>query len=180
MDIFVKHNKCWYKVVDYASGKRWLVDYYGKPSIEYRDAMQGVVEADWADLDWNDTVIMDKDSKVGWLDREGVFHGGDYHYHEMMSEIIFGKSEYELEQMGYIKISGKDGIYSAHYDWKHLNYPPSNEQLEYLLTRTDVNQRDVIYALNKGDRPNFDEWYETDPFDLSSYKRVLSQYIRCK
>ncbi len=180
MQTFVKHNKCWYKVVNYASGRRWLVDFYGAPSVEYHEGMTCVRAENWADLDWTGTILMDENYKTGWLDRDGVFYGCDYHYHDALGKILFGKSERELEQMGYIKISGKDGMYCAHYDWKYINLMPSDAQLEYLLTRTDVNQRDVIYALNKGDRPNFDEWFETDPFDLTTYERVLGQWNKCR
>ena len=43
--------------------------------------------------------------KTGWLDRNGNFFGCDFMEHSTVAYYCFHKEEYELEDMGWVKIS---------------------------------------------------------------------------
>ena len=65
-----------------------------------------IVEAkDWKDLDWKGTDLFNDKYKTGWLNLKGDFFGCDYRHHDLQAELVHGKSEKELEEIGFIKLT---------------------------------------------------------------------------
>lgn len=54
----------------------------------------------------------------GWIDREGVFYGCNYHEHSICAARYFGYSEAAAESSGYIKIYLDKTM--AKYDPQHF------------------------------------------------------------
>ena len=115
-----------------------------------------IVEADGFEcLDWSNTEILNKNSRYGWLDRNGKFYGCDYRHHDMQANYIHKKSRRELERFGWILI-GKNFyeetgklIAMFYGDYKE-GVMPTDAQLEYLSRRSDVDSSFVIYAYKNG------------------------------
>jgi len=56
------------------------------------------------DLDWTKTNLVDKNSKSGWLDREGKFTGCQSRNHDIVADLVFNKTVTELEKAGWVRI----------------------------------------------------------------------------
>lgn len=62
-----------------------------------------IVEANgWDELDYR--YLLNNDSDLGWIAPGGQFYGCGYAEHSLIAELIFHKSERDLEEAGYIKI----------------------------------------------------------------------------
>ena len=48
--------------------------------------------------------LLNENSDLGWIDRNGNFYRCDYHDHSEVAEYVIGVSERELEEKGYIKV----------------------------------------------------------------------------
>lgn len=62
-----------------------------------------IIEAEnRADLDYS--LLIDPNSKYGWISPEGKFYGCDYAKHRDLAEWYFKKNERQLESEGWIKV----------------------------------------------------------------------------
>lgn len=109
-----------------------------------------VVEAkDWKDLDWKGTDIYNDKYKTGWLNLKGNFFGCDYRHHDLQAELVHGKSEKELEESGYIKLtynySLKPELVALLGSKDGRIIPPTNLQMAYLKDSEIVNMDEVKY-----------------------------------
>jgi len=97
------------------------------------------------ELDWNDTIILDKTLRTGWLSPEGKFFGCKEYQHGMQAKIIHNKDEFQLEQEGWIRINynfldnGEKKLVAGFASSDETIYP-TNEQLKYLLKNYNDNK----------------------------------------
>lgn len=59
------------------------------------------------ELDWNDTYLCEPNSDAGWLDRNGVFYGCPYEYHDDYCYLVLKKSTPEIESAGWVRVENK-------------------------------------------------------------------------
>lgn len=70
---------------------------------DYEDEQNEVVYADgWSELDHS--VLIDHDSRIGWLAPDGRFYGCGYMQHGNIADLVLHKSEIELEDEGWVKM----------------------------------------------------------------------------
>ena len=135
---FVKHNNFWWRLstttpLDSAT----LYNYSGGHMSEVNCEGREVVEAeDWSDLDWSGTVLYDNSYKTGWVAPTGEFYGCDYRCHYMCALMVLKKTDKELEEAGYIKVTkdlSKDKFSVQIPYYLKSSYPkPTKKQLETL------------------------------------------------
>ena len=124
--------------------------------IDIRDREIEETDSAWK-LDWNGTSILDKNSRFGWVDRNGKFYGCDYASHDLQAQIVHKSSRSELEKAGWIHISSptKCGFYEINAefwgDYKN-GVMPTDTQMEYLFSRKDVQFSNVMKAYEEGNR----------------------------
>ena len=102
-----------------------------------------VVQADSLyDLDWKNTDLWCDKFTTGWVAPDGTYYGCNYHQHDKQAQFIHKKTERELEQLGYIKITKTRYINNfkhlvliydksptmAQYKWFDKNYVQSNRE----------------------------------------------------
>lgn len=147
---FVKYENCWWNVDEVIENNLVILNDWHGAGFRCDITNMKIIEAkDWNCLDWTNTTVYNDKSKTGWLDRQGKFYGCDYNCHVISADVIFFKTERELENLGYIKITGDDGFYFAQFSPRILskNILPTKEQLAYLYSRTDVSYKAIITAL---------------------------------
>ena len=132
---FVKINNFWWNLegnfLYNIAGGRQMAEWH-KPFNEI------VIEDDWIDLDWKDTVIHNNNFKTGWINRNGLFFGCDYETHSIQAEFVHKKSERELELLGWIKI------------YKSMFFTSKNKNgLDFIIIKYNINilQKDALGRL---------------------------------
>ena len=100
MKKYVKFNNFWWELED--SG--FVCNRVGGRHAYDPEFDGPIVEAEsFEDLDWS--CLIKPDSKCGWLSPDGRFYGCGYSDHADVADLYFKKSERELEDEGWIKIS---------------------------------------------------------------------------
>lgn len=84
-------------------------------------------------LDWTDTKLVDNSYRTGWLSPDGNFFGCAYYLHSLQAKFILKKTELELENEGWCRISNdyltdKPTIL---FDFKNFTRKPTMDQIEY-------------------------------------------------
>lgn len=105
---------------------------------------QEIVEAESLyDLDWSNTELLSDKFDTGWVSPAGDFYGCGYSSHELQAKYVHKKTERQLEQLGFIKITktrrvGWEYIVLTYdkkptlnqYKWFQKNYiKPNREQV---------------------------------------------------
>jgi len=155
---FIKLNKTWWKydektpidkatILDSNMEALYNLD-LTKPNTE-------IVEAnDFADLDWNDTNVLNDRSPLGWLDRDGNFYGCAYNHHSQQAKFVHHSDRRTLEKLGWIHISERrfsDNGVVADYcgDYKE-GVIPTSAQLRYLTQHRSIACSSVYNAVANG------------------------------
>ena len=164
MKTFVRYKNFWWEYRhDSPLDSARLFNMYGDfvddgyfCQADIRDAE--MVDADgYQDLDWEGTQVLSRNSRFGWVDRNGVFYGCDWRSHELQAYLIHKCDKRELEQKGWIHISApskRDSyvINALFYgDYKN-GVMPTDKQMEYLCSRNDVQFSQVLEAYENGNR----------------------------
>lgn len=104
-------------------------------------------------LNWYGTEAYDIKYKTGWLSPNGKFFGCDYRNHASQAKYVHGKSENELENEGWVKISytiyynkNRTRDLEAIFGAKDYSVYPSREQLEYIKAHYTGKDRDNMYG----------------------------------
>lgn len=89
-------------------GDRWINFVNGKwPMKDASDIICEKVDIDdITELDWSVTPLYNKDSKSGWLSREGRFYGCPDYFHDKFAAYVLGIKVDELETTGWARILG--------------------------------------------------------------------------
>ena len=137
--LFVKYNNFWWQY-DESTPKNdaTLINLNGNEIDNNNITNCEIAEAkSFEDLNWKNTKVWSDQYKYGWLDRNGVFFGCDYAYHEKQAYLVHKKSPKELEELGYIhisKINKNDPYYFASFYGDYKNgIAPTDAQIEYLF-----------------------------------------------
>ena len=104
---FVKYKNFWWEYEgDSPIDNARLYNVYGgyACNVDIRDR-ETVQANNFKELDWSGTDVLNKNSKYGWVDRNGVFYGCDYTCHELQAYLVHNSSKEELERAGWIHIS---------------------------------------------------------------------------
>ena len=102
-------------------------------------------------LDWSDSLLLCKNLRTGWLNPEGKFFGCEPWCHRLQAEIIHGKSERELEEDGWIRITynifpnGEKKLTAGFASTDETIYP-SSAQLSYLF-RNYMDNKHLYYSI---------------------------------
>ena len=162
MKTFVKYDNFWWEYIDGPLNNAKLRNKYfsliGKNLYCYVNIENSeMVEADdYKDLNWEDTHVLNKDSRFGWVDRKGVFYGCDWRFHGAQAELVHKCDLATLEQKGWIHISiqSKDTqVINALFYGNYKNgVMPTEKQMDYLWTRNDVQLNQVMEAYDNGNR----------------------------
>jgi hypothetical protein len=59
---------------------------------------------DFYELDWTKTTLIKPDSEGGWLTPDGTWYGCSYRDHAEVADLVFHKTEWELEELGYARV----------------------------------------------------------------------------
>jgi hypothetical protein len=119
---------CWdapYWVND--GGDFWLNINGGRTPKSKDDKVFETACGEYEDLDHTKTGLKVKESKSGWLDREGRYYPCRYYEHDIYARLILRKTVKELERLGWVRINGKN-------DWrceKRLNQTQLNWLYEH-------------------------------------------------
>ena len=96
------------------------------------------------DLDWNNTVILNKALRTGWLSPDGKFYGCEPWCHRIQAEIVHKKSERQLEEDGWVRItyniSNENKVLTAGFSASDETIYPTSAQLTYLLKNYQDNK----------------------------------------
>lgn len=60
---------------------------------------------EFEDLNWNGTDVLNEKFETGWLAPNGDFFGCNYRYHDDQAIYVHKKTESELEQAGWVKLT---------------------------------------------------------------------------
>lgn len=159
MKIFVKYQNFWWEYrEDSPKDNARLYNVFGgfACNVDIRER-ETVIADGFQGLDWSGTDVLNKNSRYGWLDRQGVFYGCSYASHELQAFLVHNSSQSELERLGWIHISApsKNDAYviNAEFwgDYKN-GVMPTDAQLQYLMTRNDVQFSKVMEAYECGNR----------------------------
>lgn len=71
------------------------------------------------------------DEKCGWLSREGVYYKCDYEGHDRYAELTFDKSERQLEEEGWVKITRLD-MFDGEIVFLYT-IEPTEQQIKYIV-----------------------------------------------
>lgn len=153
MRYFVKLKNWWWEydetlprscttLYNYAGGKTSDIDIEG---------METATAEAFSDLNWYGTEVYDNKYKTGWLSPEGKFYGCDYRRHSAQAKFVHNKSECDLEDAGWVKISyrlyyNKDGTQhlEAMFFAKNKTIYPTNGQLNYIKTHYQGKEKEEI------------------------------------
>lgn len=151
---FVKFDNIWWEYKDDPLNNARLYHILGSESQPKDISNLKIVEAeDFYHLEWEGTDLLNKESKFGWLDREGNFYGCLFEYHELQAIFLHHKKSSELEKLGWIHISAENKYSNpvAEFWGDYENgVMPTVKQLEYLYNRKDVDNRQVVNAMENG------------------------------
>ena len=155
MKHFVKLNNWWWEY-DATLPKSCTTLYnggFGKSSDMDIEGMETATAEDFCDLNWYGTEVYNNSYKTGWLSPNGKFYGCDYRMHSSQARYVHGKSESDLENEGWVKISyriyyNKDKTRSleAIFYAEDKSVYPTNEQITYIKTHYSGRDRDDMYG----------------------------------
>lgn len=159
MKMFVKYQNFWWEYrEDSSMDNARLYNIYGGYFCNADIRAREIVYADsFQELDWSGTDVLNKNSRYGWVDRRGNFYGCSYESHELQAFLVHQSDKNELEKLGWIHISApskKDAyVINAQFwgDYKN-GVMPTDAQMQYLLTRNDVQFSQVMEAYECGNR----------------------------
>jgi len=119
---------CWddpYWVND--GGGWWINSAGGRIPKGKDDKIFEIAYGEYEDLDHTKTGLKVKESKSGWLDREGQYYPCRYYEHDIYACLILRKTVRELERLGWVRINGKNNWHSE----KRLNQTQLNWLYEH-------------------------------------------------
>ena len=70
--------------------------------------LETALASDVHELDWRKTDLVSDKHTSGWLDREGRFTGCESTSHDLVADLVFGKSVDEMETSGMVRIYDKE------------------------------------------------------------------------
>lgn len=109
-----------------------------------------IVEAnDFDELDWNDTKVLSKNYRSGWLDRNGKFYGCSYESHDLQAKLVHHSSRQELEKLGWIHISedrifGENELNAQFWGDYENDFSPTDAQIMFLTKHKEINSEMVF------------------------------------
>lgn len=109
-----------------------------------------IVEAeDWEYLDYNNTIILSNIYKTGWLSPNGKFYGCDYRCHNLQAQLVHNKSEFELENLGFIKITLNLNWRLSNSKYNILCYckPTQKQFIWFKENYNELDKEDVLQKL---------------------------------
>ena len=103
------------------------------------------------DLDWNDTLILSKKLRTGWLSPEGRFYGCEPWCHRLQAELIHERTERELEEEGWVRITytptqSGEKVMSAGFCSSDETIYPTSAQLSYLY-RNYMDKKHIYHSM---------------------------------
>lgn len=103
-----------------------------------------------SELDWNDTLVLNKKLRTGWLNPDGEFFGCVPWCHRLQAEIIHQKTEVELEEEGWVRITynptDAQKVLVAGFGASDDFIYPTTAQLTYLYKNYQDNKH-LYYSL---------------------------------
>lgn len=153
---FVKYDNLWWEYEDDPLNNARLYHIFGSETQPKDITNLEIVEADdFYHLNWEGTDLLNKNSQYGWLDREGNFYGCAFEFHELQAVFLHKKKGGELEKLGWIHISALNKFEQpvAEFWGDYENgVMPTEKQMEYLYKRNDVDYKQVLDALENGNK----------------------------
>jgi|LGVF01.2.fsa_nt_gb hypothetical protein len=131
---FVKINYNWLEVVAESGIGGIARDEYNRLQEYYVEDAESAEADSLHDLDWSNTILYNNEFyKTGWLSPGGEFFGCDDNCHHKQAEHVHNKSEFSLDQEGWVRISY---YYTKNihvmFDFKHNTRIPTAKQLRFL------------------------------------------------
>lgn len=151
---FVLYNNIWWEYKGDPLNNARLYHIFGGESQPKDISDLNIVEAqDFYHLDWEGTDVLNKNSRFGWLDREGNFYGCEFEFHELQAVFLHHKNSRELEKLGWIHISAENQYSQpiAEFWGDYENgVMPTYEQLEYLSKKEYIDKSQILNAMENG------------------------------
>lgn len=154
-NLYVKTNGLWWKYDQTTpkSSARLFGIKKGLIKENINISSKEIISANnFLELNWHNTCVYDNRYKTGWLDPNGIFFGCDYRFHEEQAKLIHNKTDIQLENLGYIKISYEN--YNTIRNTKVLfasnntSLCPTAKQIEYIKNfYNEPNKEDVLSEL---------------------------------
>jgi hypothetical protein len=122
-----------------------------------------IVEAnDWKDLNWKGTKLWDNTVKTGWLAPDGTFYGCKTELHITQAKIVHKKSESQLEQEGFVKITllrMRNNCTAAIFPGRFYdtNISPTIAQVEYLEKQPNIDSSEVFMLFERSKKDANDD-----------------------
>lgn len=100
----------------------------------------------WNELDWNDTKVLNNTSEYGWLSPNGALSCCDYAMHAIQAKLLHNKTEQEMEQAGWIKITStaenSRGLMAMFFS-NDPNVMPTIQQINFLKQKYIPNRDEI-------------------------------------
>ena len=122
-------------IYNFAGGKNSGNDLTGKQIVDAESIY---------DLDWNDTELLSDKFKTGWVSPEGEFYGCGYKSHELQAKYIHKKTERQLEELGFIKITKIRMVCKFMYAVLNYSQSPTLSQYKWFEKNYIEDNRDEV------------------------------------